>query len=271
MQAICLHAKDDIAAVLRRRPWQHLYSLGDLDDFFWPYTLWYGSKEGARIADVVLVYTGMAVPVLHALADDTPAMRELLAAILHLLPRRVYAHLSAGLIDLLAESYAVEPHGAYAQMALTDPARLAAVDTAEVVVLTGADRPALDALYAAAYPGNWFDPRMLETGCYYGIQREGRLVSVAGVHVYAPQYGVAALGNITTLPAFRGQGLATRVTARLGTALGGHIPLIGLNVNVANGSAIACYERLGFTRVGLYGEYMLEAKAPSPAKSSVAK
>jgi len=29
----------------------------------------------------------------------------------------------------------------------------------------------LNALYRASYPGNWFEPRMLETGYYYGIRR----------------------------------------------------------------------------------------------------
>lgn len=38
---------------------------------------------------------------------------------------------------------------------------------------------------------------MLEAGCYYGLGREGRPVSVAGVHVYSPRYRVAVLGNIT--------------------------------------------------------------------------
>ena len=55
---------------------------------------------------------------------------------------------------------------------------------------------------------------MLETGKYFGIRREGILVSVAGIHVYSPEYDVAALGNITTHPDFRGQGLGRKVTAR---------------------------------------------------------
>jgi hypothetical protein len=90
-------------------------------------------------------------------------------------------------------------------MGLTDRSRAAAIDGSEAVALSAADTEELLALYAASYPGNWFVPRMLETGFYFGIRRGRALVSVAGVHVFSPQYKVAALGNITTRPDARGQ------------------------------------------------------------------
>jgi predicted GNAT family acetyltransferase len=129
------------------------------------------------------------------------------------------------------------------------------------VALSAADTEDLLALYAASYPGNWFVPRMLETGLYYGIRRGRALVSVAGVHVYSPHYKVAALGNIATRPDARGRGLATAVTARLcHELLLQGIEHVGLNVKADNPSAIACYEKLGFQRVADYGEYRVEPK-----------
>src|SRR5438093_529591 len=83
---------------------------------------------------------------------------------------------------------------------------------------------------------NWFDPRMLETGHYYGIRQDGTLLSIAGVHVYSPRYRVAALGNITTRPAARGHGLATLVTAKLCQELLRSVDEIGLNVRADNAS-----------------------------------
>ena len=50
------------------------------------------------------------------------------------------------------------------------------------------------------YPGTWFVPRMLATNRYVGIRENGRLVCVAGVYVHSPTWGVAALGNVATLP-----------------------------------------------------------------------
>jgi predicted GNAT family acetyltransferase len=101
---------------------------------------------------------------------------------------------------------------------------------------------------------------MLETNRYFGIRRDGSWISVAGIHVYSPHYGVAALGNITTLPQFRGQGLATATTAKLCRTLLQDVDHIGLNVKADNASAIACYKRLGFEIVETLEEYMLEPK-----------
>ena len=260
MIPVSLHDKEQIAAFLRRKSHLHLYHLGDLDDFFWPYTVWYGAKQDGQIEQLVMLYTALDDPVLLAISEDAEAMRDLLRAILHLLPRRIYSHLSAGVVEALAEDYQVEPHGQYYKMLLTDPARLEVVKTSEVVPVTPADLMGLEKLYAASYPGNWFDPRMLETGCYYGIQKQGEWVSVAGVHVYSAAYRVAALGNVTTHPDYRGQGLASAVCAKLCRELEATTDHIGLNVSQENTSAIACYERLGFERVAAYGEYMLVLK-----------
>src|SRR5262245_33095280 len=134
--AICLHDRDTIAAWLRRDPLLHLYAIGDLDDFFWPYTMWYGLAAGDDIRQVILCYTGAPLLILHALTNAEPAkMRALLRSILHLLPRRVYTHLSANLIDVFADDYRIEPHGAYDKMALTDPARLDALDASAAIRL----------------------------------------------------------------------------------------------------------------------------------------
>jgi ribosomal protein S18 acetylase RimI-like enzyme len=257
---LCLHAKEDVERFARGNPLLHVYSIGDLDDFFWPYTTWYALRDGGQVRQLVLLYTGQELPTILALADPpVGAMRDLLRDLLRVLPRRFYAHLSDGVADVLAGDYRVRSHGAFHKMGLIDRSRLAGFDGSEAVALSPADAEALHALYQASYPGNWFVPRMLQTGFYYGIRREGALACVAGVHVYSPRYKVAALGNITTRPDARGQGLATAATARLcQELLRGGIEHVGLNVNADNRAAIACYEKLGFERVAGYGEYSVE-------------
>jgi RimJ/RimL family protein N-acetyltransferase len=259
--AICLHDRETIATWLRRDPLLHLYAIGDLDDFFWPYTNWYALAEGDDIRQVILCYISGPALILHALTGESPGeMRALLRSIMHLLPSRIFTHLSAGLIEAFADDYISEPHGAHDKMALTDPARLDAVDTSAVARLAPADLSEATAFYDRAYPGNWFDPRMLETGHYYGFRQDGVLLSIAGVHVYSPQYRVAALGNITTHPDARGRGLATLVTAKLCQELLKTVDQIGLNVRADNAAAIACYVKLGFTKIGEYSEYDLSLK-----------
>lgn len=257
MRAICLHDKNRIAEFLQRDPARNVYMIGDLDDFFWPYTQWYGLEGEGELHEVALVYAGTSLPVLLALGQNPDSMRELVRGILHLLPPRLYAHLGAGVLAELAEHYTAEAHGEHAKMALVNTQRLEAVDVSAVVQLAPDDRDEVNAFYHAAYPDSWFDPRMLETGQYIGVRRGGRLASVAGIHVYSPQYGVAAIGNVATRPELRGQGLATSATAALCRSLLRHTPHIGLNVRVDNAGAIGCYRRLGFEIVATYDEYML--------------
>ena len=120
--------------------------------------------------------------------------------------------------------------------------------------------PELQAFYREVYPENWFSPRMLATQRYYGIRLEGKIVSVAGVHVYSPAYDAAVLGNVATHPRMRGHGLARLACARLcHELLQDGIHNIGLVVHAHNTSAIAVYQALGFEPVAEIGTYMLTA------------
>jgi GNAT superfamily N-acetyltransferase len=256
-----LHDKGEIERFLRRNTYLHIYSIGDLDDFFWPSTLWYALKEGDEIREIVLLYTAPELPVMLALTGGTPdGMRELLRSALRLLPKRIYAHLSPGVSSALEDDYRIEPHGTYYKMKLADPSRLAAVDTSVVVPLSAVDLPEVRELYDGSYPGNAFDPRMLETGCYYGVRRDGRLVGVAGVHVYSAKYKVAALGNVVTHPDYRGRGIATAACAKLCRELLKTVDHIGLNVKADNVPALTSYEGLGFESIATYEECTLELK-----------
>lgn len=259
MTLISLHDKAQIESFVRQNTLLHLYELGDLDDFFWPYTAWYGLQRGGAIEQLALVYFGLDLPVLLAHAHEPhPSMGELLRELTRILPPRIYSHLTPGCVPALADRYRITPHGHYLKMGLTAPERVAAIETAQVERLSPADQPALEALYAASYPGNWFDARMLQTGCYFGVREENRIVAVAGVHVYAPGYGVAALGNVTTLPELRRRGLGKAVCAGLCQALLAEgVTSIGLNVRADNAAAIAGYQAIGFSVVGEYGEYLL--------------
>lgn len=88
-----VHDRAELAELLGRDPGLHAYELGDLDDFYWPYTTWYRLGELAA-----LVYHGGGTPVLLALdrSDPTGRLPELLTALVPLLPRRFEAHLSPG-------------------------------------------------------------------------------------------------------------------------------------------------------------------------------
>lgn len=259
MMLTSIRDKQRLEAFLLRRPELNFYHLGDLDDFFWPYTEWLALEDAGEIQALALIYTGGDPPVLLAIENDNHAeMLALLSGAQPQLPERIYAHLSPGLDAPLQARYKMENQGDYRKMALRQPQRLTAIDTSGVETLTPDNEPELRALYALAYPGNWFDPRMLETGQYVGWRgADGALAAVAGIHVYSPQYQVAGLGNITVHPNQRGRGLATRVTAGLCKQLRHTVAHIGLNVRADNAAAIHAYQKCGFEIAGTYFEWML--------------
>jgi RimJ/RimL family protein N-acetyltransferase len=235
--------REALRAWLMRDPALHLYELGDLDDFFWPDTRWYALGDA-----IALVYDAPPVPALLAFGEPAQ-FAPLLAELREILPRELYAHLSPGLYARLAPRFASEPHGVHVKMMLADHARL---PPAAVAHLGAGDRVELERFFADAYPGNWFDPRMLETGHYVAV-REPEIVASAGVHVCAPTDRVAALGNIAVSPARRGAGLGRRVTAGVcHSLLAAGIDRIGLNVRADNHAAVELYASLGFTVAGHY-------------------
>ena len=255
-----IHDKQRLETFLLRYPTLNFYHLGDLDDFFWPYTSWLALEAEQDIQALGLLYVANDPAVLLAIVNDNEeAMRQLLRESLFLLPARFYSHLSPGLEEVLRPHYRLSLHGEHYKMGLTNPDALADFDTSGVQRLTGAHLDELRMLYAASYPGNWFDPRMLETGQYVGLRDEdGRLVCVAGIHVYSPVYKIAALGNITTLPERRGQGLATITAAGLCKQLLQTVEHIGLNVRSDNAAAIRAYQKIGFESMGVYNEWMAD-------------
>jgi ribosomal protein S18 acetylase RimI-like enzyme len=257
---MCFHDKKEIECFLRKDVYLHIYSIGDLDDFFWPYTTWYGSKSNGNINALALLYVGLSLPTLLALSNEHDVMAELLTSIQHLLPYRFYAHLSPGLETVLGTTHDLESHGEHYKMALSEEALTSWNDCSGVVRLSMKDLTAIQALYKESYPENWFDTRMLETGQYFGIMEENRLISIAGIHVYSPQYKVAALGNITTLPTYRNKGYGSRVTAMLCQSLCREGIRIGLNVKIDNHTAISCYKKIGFEIFASYGEFMVQRK-----------
>lgn len=261
METSYLHDKQTIRTFLLNNPFLHLYEIGDLDDFFWPYTTWYALDNGQGIVQIALFYAAKGLPILLYFPEQASEKAgEFLHSFIPNLPRQFYAHLNSDIAHCLRDTYYLESHGIHYKMALQDPTMGRNVDTTNVIQLTTAHIAEVEDFYQYSYPGNWFDARMLETGYYYGIKHASTLVCVAGVHVYLSTYKVAVLGNVATHPDARGQGLATTVCARLCQVLQPTVDNIGLNVKADNHAAISCYKRLGFERIAVYEEYVCTLK-----------
>lgn len=261
--------RQQILDFLSRDPFLHLYSIGDLDDFFWPHTRWFARSSEGRLEALFLLYTAdVACPTLLAFEQsNTKAAILLLHDLVPALPRRFRAHVSQPLTLPFRDLFRAAGGIPSLKMRL-ERGRLVRpeVPSCEPVRLKAADAARVLDFYSRAYPENYFDPRMLETGHYLGIETRGKLVAVAGVHVYSARYRVAAIGNIATLPDVRRRGFATTLTHRLCSDLFESVDFIGLNVRRDNRAAVCCYERLGFETHCAFEE--LEVVDAQPVESN---
>lgn len=119
------------------------------------------------------------------------------------------------------------------------------LDPGEAVQLSPSDLPAVRALVerSVVYA---FEEGALEIGPYYGVWRDGRLVSMAGTRLLVEAIG--EIGNVVTDPDYRRQGLARMAMAGTTLALLDTGRLTLLHVFQSTPGAVALYEQLGYRR-----------------------
>jgi ribosomal protein S18 acetylase RimI-like enzyme len=125
---------------------------------------------------------------------------------------------------------------------LIDVTRRAEPDP-EAVILSAADVPEILDLIARTQPGP-FRPRTVELGTYLGIRRGGALIAMAGERLRPP--GWTEISAVCTDPAYRGQGLATRLVRAVAAGIRARGETPFLHTSATNTSAIRLYESIGF-------------------------
>ncbi|MHA2008924.1 MAG: GNAT family N-acetyltransferase [Promethearchaeota archaeon] len=236
----------------------YAYHIGDLDEFYFSDCTWFGLEINEKLIEVALLYSGLKVPTL-LIFGSPEKIPHLIDGILDKLPDRFYCHYQEDFHKNFKSDYHMTFLGTHLKMKFHgDFTKLSNIDTNETILLKEEDKPNLLSLYQTAYPESYFISYMLKTRKYFGVRVEKKIVSVAGVHVFSPLYNIAALGNITTHPEFRGRGLAKRCIAKLLKSFDGVISQIGLNVKEDNHSALCLYEKLGFIVHTTYKEAYFE-------------
>ncbi len=242
-----LVSSDDptLERVLRERPIDSAYMLGDLDDFHAEHCRWYAVDRGETFDGILLLYGGLSMP---TVLTKGPALdvESLLVASAGDLPRRFYCHVRPEHRDPFGLFYELDELREMVRMGLTRDAFQPTSDTSDVEPLSHRDTGAIMRLYQH-YPDNFFEPAQLDTGLYFGVRDGDDLVSVAGIHVLNGKHDIAAIGNIVTHSARRGEGLATRCVGRLLDALFERVSSVALNVQADNDAARHCYRKFGFT------------------------
>ncbi len=255
--------KPRLARHFQKDPVLYSYHLGDLDDFFFPYCQFASIYHPTRaiIQETVLIYSGGAIPtvLMFGLSEQ---FGSLMSDLVDLLPPKFHGHFQEPTRELLLTRYNQHNLGNHLKMKLEAPDKLKShlSHDHKLRKLTESDLDRLKLLYESAYPENYFIDRMLQTGKYYGIESDNRIVSVAGVHVCSAEQKIAALGNIATYPDYRGRGMGKAVTAHLVAELAAEGMTVCLNVSAKNSAAISVYEQLGFVKRHEYREALFELR-----------
>lgn len=247
--------KQKIHAFLQRDPVYAAYAIGDLEDAMFADTAWYlvGADGAAR--GLALLYSGLEPPILLTMGEPDAVATGLAAMPL---PRRIYMAAQCEHLPAIERVYDFSADRVRRMVRMTvtpetfRPAQQRLHDSV-LRRLGSDDLPAVEALYrhGGAYAPDAFHPRQVADGIFYGVlaadssQRE-ELLAIAGTHLLAPNWGVAAVGNIYTHPAWRGQGLARLVTSAVTQELLARGMLVVLNVDQGNAAAIHIYESLGY-------------------------
>ncbi len=252
-----LHDKSIIFDFLKQNSGLQIYSIGDLDNFFWPKTIWFALNQNETINAIALLYVGMEPSTLLSFYDEESYYSsQLLEKIKSILPNKLNMHLSPDLINIFGKENIIEHYGFNYKMLLNKEVN--EINDKNIRKLTIDDLQIIKNFYEISYPQNWFDERMLQTNKYYGYFSKNKLIGISGIHVYSEEYKVAALGNIATHPDFRGQQIGYKLTSALCFDLQKTVDSIGLNVKSDNEYAIKCYKKIGFEIVGEFGEYFVK-------------
>lgn len=228
------------------------YAIGDLEPVLFAHCQWFGAEWDGRLQALALHYSGLGFPVVF-LMGDADGLRAIFEAALH--AEHVYFACRQEHLMMMQDLYDWEP-GPIWRMALR-PERFQPA-AGDCVPLTPDHAERLKALYAHGGE-NAFNPDQIPGGAFHGVFVDGQLVAAAGTHLVSLTYGVAAVGNIFTHPAYRRRGYGTAVTSAVVAELQSRaIRDIVLNVSQANDRALRIYERLGFERYCLFFDGMAD-------------
>ncbi|MBN1967290.1 MAG: GNAT family N-acetyltransferase [Anaerolineae bacterium] len=254
-ETLRLTERDPIRAFLNQDRRMTAYAIGDLDDAFWPQSIFYGARRDGRLESVLLVYGGFDPPVLTAFgaAEGVHAIFEQ-----QTLPEEIY-FLCPPEIESALRTWYDTPNCHREWRMVLDTRVFQPVQAREVARIGPEHADALTDLYRqAAEPGEAivaFDPWQIAHGAFFGVWDRADLIAAAGTHVWSPGEGVAAIGNVFTRPDCRGRGHATRCTTAVAReALLAGIDTVILNVRQDNNPAVHVYRKLGFRVCGSFLE-----------------
>jgi len=242
-QEISVRREDDKERILafleKDRVWAG-YAICDLEPKLFSLCEWYAAYLNGKIISLCLCFKGFETPTQITFGNSL-GISKIFEKIN--IPKQMHAHFLSTHKKVLTEYYSFDKLKLMKRMAITKEFFTPVAGSA--LRLTENNLSELKTFYAKRAE-TFFLSDMLTLGVYYGIRREGTLVSVAGTHVTSSLHKIACIGNVFTLPSHRGKGYATICTSKVVEDLLLNHKDIILNVDSKNTPAIKVYKKLGF-------------------------
>ena len=246
VERVAVRALTDRAEIRRalagHRPYA-AYALGQLDPALFRLTSWWVAA-GARGRALVLHSRGGLGNATFALG--APAELDVLLS-LHPGPRHTFLTCEPRHLETVLRHFDLDQRQTMIRMQVTRETFRPSYG--EVRRLGGADARDLNRLYRTDGVPSFYSPRQLEDAVYFGAEREGRLVAVAGTHVISHDSEIAVVGNVYTHPRYRGQHFAQATTSAVTEVLLRSCREVVLSVDPTNDAAVRAYQRLGYVEV----------------------
>jgi ribosomal protein S18 acetylase RimI-like enzyme len=129
-------------------------------------------------------------------------------------------------------------------------------DSADAVALITELEAHLDPLYPAKSRHGYSVEKLIAQGVAFFVLREnGTAAACGGIQLIGTEYG--ELKRMYVRPQFRGLGFGKMLVLHLEAHARAHgVGMVRLETGIHQAAAIGLYERLGFQRIGPFGEYV---------------
>lgn len=236
--------RESIRALLETKRPYAAYALGQLDPRLFRLSEWWtAEREGAR---ALLLHSRGGLGNATFAMGESGALEALLRT--HPGPRSSFFTCEVHHVDTVLRHFELSQRQTMIRMLVTAEEFRPCYEP-PVRRLAGRDARDINSLYRADGVPSFYTPRQIDDSIYFGAEREGRLVAIAGTHVISSAASIAVVGNVYTHPTYRNQHLAQSTTSAVTEKLLASCREVVLSVDPTNASAVRAYERLGFREV----------------------
>lgn len=227
---------------LAQDPIDNVLPLGDLYSPLFHVSDVYSAVRSSKVVGVCAIYRAFSTPSIVFGTATQKIKQVLIKKLVSEISNKFISLCEPSDVDLFKE-YSTILHSHPEQQMIADPPKKIECGDIKVEKVSRNELELLNKFYADHHAEAWV-PIQFKTGPYYCIKHDGKIVSVAGVHLVTPQ--IAQLGNIVTDEAYQNRGFATACTNRLAADLASKGRIISLFVRMDNPPATHMYEKLGF-------------------------